>query len=322
MHSKRCKKQKTYFNLEEKSRTLFDAIKWLLSRKPKPWPKQTVSIKTVKPDPIYLFKDKIKVTFVGHSTFLIQTDSFNILTDPVWADYAGPTRLLSVKRMKNPGVILEEVPKLDLILLTHNHYDHMDKKTLTYFAKRDNPLIVTSMGIAKDLVKCGFTHVKELEWWQKVDLWNGCSVELVPAQHFSGRYIIDSNKSLWGGFILQIGEKQIYYAGDTGYGSHFKTIKEKFPHIDIAFLPIGIYEPSWFMSYVHMSPLDAVRAHIDLLPQISIGMHFGTFRLADESIDDPIKDLAKANSMLNVKSEAFVAIEEGKWLEIHIESKK
>jgi L-ascorbate metabolism protein UlaG (beta-lactamase superfamily) len=187
----------------------------------------------------------------------------------------------------------------------------MDFPTLRRLSTEHTPVSLTAKGNARLLKKAGLKHATELDWWQGVDTPQGLQVTLVPARHASGRSFWDQNKTLWGGFILKTSMGSIYFAGDTAYGKHFRQIRAICGSPSIAFLPIGCYRPHDFMSPVHMSPYDAVEAHIELGAGKSFGMHFGTFHLSDEAIDDPVKELSKALEIYNLPSEQFVALAEG-----------
>lgn len=300
-----------YYNLGGKGRRLRDVLKWLSSREGHSWP-NCVEEKPFPPPKKRVFeKDHLSLTFIGHSTVLIQIAGLNIITDPVWATRVGPGYVVGVRRVKKPGVSLQDLPKIDLILLSHNHYDHMDKRTLRFLAGRDNPKIVSSLGNLRALKKIGFNEAYEMNWWDKIDFGNDLCVTFVPAQHFSGRGVFDQNKTLWGGFVVEVAQKIIYFAADTGFGDHFKEIEKRFSHIDISLLPIGAYEPKWFMREVHMSPKEAVKAHRQLHSNQSVAIHFGSFPLSDEGIDDPLIDLGQALIEQNVDERSFVALEEG-----------
>ena len=218
------------------------------------------------------------VTFIGHSTFLIQTAAGNILTDPMSSQRAGPLNLLGPRRVRQPPVRFDDLPPISTILLSHNHYDHCDLRTLRMLADRFDPIVVTPLGNAALVRSAGIRRVEELDWWQsaKTCAW---PIVLTPARHFSARTPLDRNRALWGGFMLTAGRARVFFAGDSGYAPLFRDIRQRPGPIGLALLPIGAYEPRWFMQAVHMNPAEAVQAHLDLEAAESIGMHFGTFQL-------------------------------------------
>jgi L-ascorbate metabolism protein UlaG (beta-lactamase superfamily) len=230
------------------------------------------------------------VTFIGHSTFLIQTSAGNILTDPMYSRRAGPLNVLGPRRVRQPAVPFDSLPPITMVLLSHNHYDHCDLHTLGKLAERFNPVVVTPLGNGALVWSSGMRRVEELDWWQEAKT-SALPVALTPAQHFSARSPLDRNRALWGGFMLTAGSARIFFAGDTGYARLFRDVRQRLGPIDLALLPIGAYEPRWFMQAVHMNPAEAVQAHLDLEASESIGMHFGTFQLTTEGIDEPLRAL-------------------------------
>jgi len=252
----------------------------------------------------------IVVTFIGHATFLIQTQTATIITDPVFADHAGPFGLLGPRRVGRPGIAFERLPPVSLILLSHNHYDHCDTHALRKLAQRFDPGVVAPLGNASLLRSVGLGRVEELDWWNEASV-AGVPVTLTPAHHFSARTPFDRNRALWGGFVITIGARRIYFAGDTGYTAAFKDIYERFGSVDLALLPIGAYEPRWFMQSIHMNPAEAVQAHLDLRAHTSVAMHFGTFQLTPEGIDEPVHALADALDRHGIAPNAFRALSVG-----------
>jgi L-ascorbate metabolism protein UlaG (beta-lactamase superfamily) len=292
-------------------RKLKDVLYWLVFHKHKRWPRQT-TLKSPKIPVNRVKGPQIDVTFINHSTLLIQIGGINILTDPIWSYRCSPFKWLGPRRVALPGIKFEDLPPIDIVLISHNHYDHMDLPTIKLLNKMHHPQFVVSLGNQKYLQKHFIQNVIEMDWWQEMTLSLGnTKLVFVPAQHSSGRGLFDQNKTLWGGFVLEIQTRRIYFAGDTSYGFHFKHIREKYGAIDLALLPIGTYKPSWFMSPVHMSPHEAVKAHLDLEADQSIGMHFGTFQLSDESIDSPIRDLKEALRFFGLPESKFVALNQG-----------
>lgn len=230
----------------------------------------------------------IVVTYVNHSTMLIQTEGLNILTDPVWSKRISPFSFFGPSRHMQPGIDFNDLPHIDIVLLSHNHYDHMDLATLKKIYKRDNPVIYTGLGNKKYLEDRDISNIFEMDWGDKKVYSDSISIEAVPAQHFSGRSLTDRNNTLWLGFVIRAPKGDIYFAGDTGYGPFIDRIKKAYPNgFRLAFLPIGAYEPRGFMKEVHMNPDDAINMYKDLGVQNAIAIHFGTFDLALEGQNDP-----------------------------------
>jgi L-ascorbate metabolism protein UlaG (beta-lactamase superfamily) len=266
------------------------------------WPKH-VDVDP-KPPPTLTNRDDVAVTFVGHATFLIQNARGNVLTDPMFSKRASPLQFIGPRRAREPAVRFEDLPEISVVLLSHNHYDHCDKGTLARLARRFNPLVVTPLRNAALVRSTGIRNVEELDWWQRSTA-APFQVTLAPSQHFSARTPFDRNRALWGSFLLDLGGRRIYFAGDTGFGPHFTSIRERLGRIDLALLPIGAYEPRWFMKDIHMNPAEAVQAHLDLRAKESVAMHFGTFQLTPEGIDAPVRDLQKALRERQLGSKRF-----------------
>jgi L-ascorbate metabolism protein UlaG (beta-lactamase superfamily) len=255
------------------------------------------------------------VTFVGHSTFLIQTAAGNILTDPMYSQRAGPMNLLGPRRVRQPAVLFDDLPAISTVLLSHNHYDHCDLRTLRRLAKRFDPMVVTPLGNGHLVRSTGIRRVEELDWWQDAKA-SPLPIALTPARHFSARTPFDRNRALWGGFVLVAGGRRLFFAGDSAYTRVFRDIRERIGPIDVALLPVGAYEPRWFMQAVHMNPAEAVQAHLDLEASESIGMHFGTFQLTKEGIDEPLRALEAARLARSVPQSRFRALEFGESMRV------
>lgn len=247
----------------------------------------------------------IDITYINHSTMLVQTEGLNILTDPVWSKRVSPFSFLGPKRHMPVGVDFDNLPKIDIILLSHNHYDHMDLDTLKRLSKRDNPTIYVGLGNKKYLESRKINNVFEMDWGDKKVYSDGVSINAVPAQHFSGRSLTDRDKTLWLGFVFKTQNGDIYFAGDTGYGPFVEEIKKSYPNgFRLAFLPIGAYEPRNFMKKMHTSPDDALKMYKELKVQNAIPIHFGTFDLALEKQNDPtevLKELLNKEENKSVK---------------------
>ncbi|MCC2677154.1 MAG: hypothetical protein K0R58_4101 [Ramlibacter sp.] len=300
-----------FFNLHHPERALSQVFTWLRTRKPARWPGWVEN--QAFPLPPAQLSTQLRdwrATFVNHATVLLQIGPYNLLTDPVWAERVSPFRNLGPRRVRAAGIALKDLPRIDVVLLSHNHYDHLDLATLRYLARRDDVHVVTGLGNAPLLHANGIRQVSELDWWQSVrhkDL----KIHFTPAQHFSGRGLRDRDMTLWGGLWVQAGDDGFFFAGDTGYGPHFREIAERLGSPRLALLPIGAYEPYWFMGSVHMNPDDAVRAHGDLDPRLSLAIHFNTFQLTDEPITQPVIDLEAAMLKHGVAPESFVVLREG-----------
>ena len=248
-----------------------------------------------------------RLTFIGHSTFLIQTAAANILTDPMYSMRAGPWRVFGPRRVRRPAVSIGDLPPISVVLLSHNHYDHCDLPTLRWLAQRFDPLVVTPPGNGRLVRSAGIRRIEEIDWWQDARE-APLPITATPAHHFSARGPFDRNRALWSGFVLVANGRRIYFAGDTAYANFFPDIRGRLGPIDLALLPIGAYEPRWFMRAVHMNPAESVQAHLDLAPRESIGMHFGTFQLTLEPIDEPVRALSEALRARGVSPPTFRTI--------------
>jgi L-ascorbate metabolism protein UlaG (beta-lactamase superfamily) len=268
----------------------FSAVPQMMREPRTPWPPH---VDVTPQRPPALNGSPAVVTFIGHATFLIQTAAGNVLTDPMYSERAGPLGLIGPRRVRQPAVRFEDLPPISVVFLSHNHYDHCDRPTLRRLARRFDPLVVTPLGNGALVRSTGIRRVAELDWWDHAaDA--PLPITVTPAQHFSARNPFDRNRALWGGFVLATGSLRILFAGDTGYAPFFRQIGQRLGPIDLALLPIGAYEPRWFMQAVHMNPAEAVQAHVDLGAAQSIGMHFGTFQLTAEGIDAPLHALDEA----------------------------
>ncbi|MGY2134113.1 MBL fold metallo-hydrolase [Hymenobacter sp. HD11105] len=285
-------------------------LKWMLNRDKGEWPEQPNLQPGPKP-PTRVGRGQVRVTFVNHGTFLLQFDSLNVLTDPIWSERTSPYQWIGPKRLRPPGLRFDDLPPIDAIVISHNHYDHLDVNTLRRLAARDQPRIFVGLGIKAFLDEKKISNVTELDWWQALPLSATVQLMATPAQHFSGRGLRDRDATLWAGWVMGTSRGNLYYAGDTGYGAFFKEIGQRLGPIALAILPIGAYKPEWFMSPIHISPAEAVQAHQDLGARRSIATHFGTFQLADDGLEEPIIDLRKALRANNLADSAFLVLPEG-----------
>jgi L-ascorbate metabolism protein UlaG (beta-lactamase superfamily) len=274
-------------------RTSEEVRRWRRERHKQPWPEHVDDPPLPPPGPAA--PGRIAATFIGHSTFLVQIGGIRVLTDPIWSERCSPVSFAGPRRVRPPGQSLDALPGVDLLLVSHNHYDHMDLPTLREVRKRWAPRVATGLRNARHLAKAGIRSAVELDWWDSTEL-AGTRVTYVPAQHFSARGLFDRNRCLWGGFVVETGGVTVYFAGDSGYSPYFAEIGRRFPRIDLALIPIGAYEPRWFMRQNHADPSEAVRAHLDVGARRGIGMHFGTFQLTDEAIDAPVREMRIARA--------------------------
>jgi L-ascorbate metabolism protein UlaG (beta-lactamase superfamily) len=263
-------------------------IRWLSNREIGPW-RDWVDTLPGPPPPRDV--DDMRVTFINHSTVLVQYAGLNILTDPVWSKKVGPANLIGPERVRPAGIRFADLPRIDVVLISHNHYDHCDLPSLRALVRRDAPRIFTPLGNSALLTSERVNGSSDLDWWQSTSLDARTTLTCVPAEHFSGRGTCDRDANLWGGFVVSGPRGSVYFAGDTGWGDHFVEIRRRFGPIRLALLPIGAYRPRWFMAPVHIDPQDAVRAHDSLGAATSVGIHWGTFVQADDGEWEPVEEL-------------------------------
>ncbi|MHB8417003.1 MAG: MBL fold metallo-hydrolase [Myxococcales bacterium] len=268
-------------------------LKWALHRHPGPW-RDWTEAPPGPPPPRRVEGAGLRVTFINHSTALIQTAGLNILTDPIWSLRCSPVPWAGPKRVRPPGLRFEDLPPIDVVLVSHNHYDHLDLPTLRRLQESFHPRFVTGLGNGAVLGHADIPNPTELDWWRSIDLAPGVRLTAVPAQHFSNRGLLDRNDTLWEGFVLEGPAGNAYFAGDTGYGPHFAEIRRRLGPIRLALLPIGAYRPEWFMAPVHLSPVQAAQAQRDLGAATAVAIHFGTFRLADDGELEAVEALHRA----------------------------
>lgn len=266
-----------------------------------------------------------QITWIGHATMLVQAGGLNVLTDPVFSDRASPVQFAGPKRAQPPGVALADLPPIDVVLISHNHYDHLDQNAVLALNKRAQgaTLFIVPLGLKTWFADQGITHVRELDWWQRthVEKPNRAAVEfhLTPVQHWSARGLGDRSATLWGGWAVLAPEFHWYFSGDTGYSQDFKDTyahfaprwKNERKGFDLALIAVGAYEPRWFMASQHVNPAEAVQIHLDLHAKRSVGVHWGTFNLTDEPLDQPPKDLAAALQAHSLTSEDFFLLKIG-----------
>ena len=263
--------------------------------------------------------DTARLAFVGHASWLIQTAGLNILVDPLWSQRASPFSFAGPKRHNDPGVAFDALPKIDVVLVSHGHYDHLDVATLSRLAQKFSPRVITPLGNDLTMTRADSSiRVEAFDWHQRVELSNGVAVTLVPTRHWSARGLFDRNQSLWASFVLETPAGKIYAVGDSGYGEgkHFRDVGRTHGPLRLALLPIGAYEPRWFMKDQHMNPSDAVMALLDCGAAQALAHHHSTFQLTDEAIDAPATALGEALDAAGIPRERFVALKPGQVVEI------
>ncbi len=281
-----------------------DILKWMIwdritgKRPPNPQKMPEFAMGANDPNWLRQNKNQFSVTWIGHSTLLIQTDGMNILTDPVFSERCSPFPFIGPKRVMPPSPPLDSLPSVDLVVISHDHYDHLDKRTIKTLGNK--PFYVVPLGVGKILRSWGITHFAELGWGDQI-VFNKMEIICTPAQHFSGRTPLNQNKTLWASWLLKSASVTFYFGGDTGYFPGFTEIAQKYGAIDFAALPIGAYAPRWFMKPVHMNPQEALKAFKDLDARIFIPIHWGTFKLADEPMDEPPNVLRQKASELSIE---------------------
>jgi L-ascorbate metabolism protein UlaG (beta-lactamase superfamily) len=285
---------KRFFNPDApQARGFLDVVRWKLASRPEPSARFISDVEPSK-QPSCVEDNELRVTLINHSTLLVQQIGINILTDPIWSWRASPVTWAGPRRRRMPGVRWEDLPRIDTVLVSHNHYDHLDLASLRGLADREQSQFIVPAGVARLLRSHRIGPVHELDWGESLALVRG-TIHSVPALHFSARALFDRNRTLWCGYVIEAAGRVVYFAGDTGFGNHFAQIRERFGAPRLALLPIGAYQPRWFMSPVHMAPDEAVRAHQILGAETSIAIHHGTFQLGDEGIDTPKKRLRECS---------------------------
>ncbi|MCA3560365.1 MAG: MBL fold metallo-hydrolase [Aestuariivirga sp.] len=297
--------------------SFLDVLKWQMVGNRARWPRR-VRNRSFPPPPRRVDGDALKATWIGHSTVLLQTRGLNILTDPFLSSRASPVPFAGPRRVRPAALKAETLPPIDLILLSHNHYDHMDLPALRRLARRHQAHVVTPHGNARWVISASpaFT-IDELGWGGMVEH-KGLRVHLTPALHWSKRGLFDANTALWGAFVVETPGGFLYFAADTGFGSGstFADVRQRFGAPRLSLLPIGAYEPRWFMHPQHMNPDEAVKAHKLLGARASLAIHHGTIQLTDEAIDAPVAALTDALRQHSVDPASFLVPDAGETLDI------
>ncbi len=267
-------------------------------------------------DPAFLARNRSEstLTWVGHATLLLQHAGLNLLTDPHFSGCASPLAWIGPRRVTPPGLALDDLPPIDLVLISHNHYDHLDRRSVERLARRPGAgetewLVPT--GLRRTLARFGARRVRELGWWESAELNGGWTAHAVPVQHASARSGPDYLRTLWAGWMVERPGFRFLFVGDTGYSPDFLEIRRRLGPPDLAALPIGAYEPRWFMRAVHANPEEAVRIHLDLESRYSVALHWGTFSLTDEPLAEPPERLAAARAAAGLEPERFMVLQHG-----------
>jgi L-ascorbate metabolism protein UlaG (beta-lactamase superfamily) len=293
-------------------------LKWQLGGGREAWPATFASPFPPDRPPAHFAGEGARIVFVGHASFLLQTQGGNLLIDPVWSDRVSPLSFIGPRRVNAPGVAFEQLPHIDTVLVTHNHYDHLDMATIGRLWQRFRPRIITPLGndaiMKKRIPEIAATAV---DWDQSVEVGGGIRVHAEPTTHWSARGFGDRMHALWASFVVEAGDTKIYCVGDTGFGdgTTFMRVRRRHPQLALALLPIGAYEPRWFMRNHHMNPEEAVEALGLSGAAQAFGHHWGTFRLTNEGVETPNRDLAAARARHALPPERFVALRPG---EVHI----
>jgi L-ascorbate metabolism protein UlaG (beta-lactamase superfamily) len=301
-------------------KSLSQVLRWQFGRREKPavWPKWAPSPHADNP-PHKVDGGSARLSFIGHASWLIQTGGLNILVDPVWSERVSPFAFAGPRRHNDPGIAFEALPQIDVVLVSHGHYDHLDLATLSKLTARFAPRVVTPLGNDLTMVAANpKIRAEAYDWHGRVALNDEIAVTLVPTRHWSARGIFDRNKALWASFVLETPAGKIYIVCDSGYGSgkHFRRVAEAHGPLKLAILPIGAYEPRWFMRDQHMNPADAVQALSDCGAESALAHHHGTFQLTDEAIDAPATALGLALDEAGIPRERFGVLKPGQVVEI------
>jgi L-ascorbate metabolism protein UlaG (beta-lactamase superfamily) len=299
-------------------KSLATLLRWYMGREKAEWPAWVPSPYSDRP-PARVAGLEWRLSYVGHASWLLQTAGLNILIDPVWARRVSPVSFLEPVRVNDPGIAFDALPPIDAVLVSHNHYDHLDTTTLAALITPHRPRVITPLG--NDTIMRANDDAIRAEahdWYERIALASGVAVTLVPSRHWSARGPLDRNKALWAAFVIDTPAGRIFHVADSGYGDgfHFRDARERFGPFRLAILPIGAYEPRWFMRDQHMNPEEAVMAFRDSGAQLALGHHYGTFQLTDEAIDAPIEALKVARAAAGISAETFRVLRPGEAWEL------
>jgi L-ascorbate metabolism protein UlaG (beta-lactamase superfamily) len=273
-----------------------ELARWQLTRHRGSWP-DSAAIPAPRP-PARVGGGVVRVTMVNHATVLLQIDSLNILTDPVWSDKVGLEGQFGVRRHRPPGIPFDSLPQIDVVLISHDHYDHMDLPSLLRLQRRYHPRIVSGLGNPGYLASQGVQGAEQLDWWQTASLERGVRVTAVPARHWSGRTLTDRYERLWEGFVIEGAHDTVYFAGDSGWGRMYRELHERWGRFTLALLPVSPFRPQWYMQRKHLGPDDALRAALETRSAMVIPIHWGTFELGDDSESEAVDSLRSSVASL------------------------
>lgn len=294
------------FHNKKAGNGLGDHLKWFWEMETVEWP-EWIDDPVQPAPPQKVGRGDLRATFVNQATVLIQMDGINILTDPFWSERGGPTSWMGAKRVRAPGIKLDDLPPIDIILISHDHYDHLDFPTLERIMERHHPVLLTGLGVGKRLDGFDTLKIVELDWWDHYRYSDEIQITFVPAKHSSGRGMFDADKTLWGAFVIESPHGRVLFFGDTAYGDFIEDIRKRYEGFRLGILPIGSYEPYWFMGTEHMNPEDAVRIHRSLNIQTSMGVHFATIaEHPEQTIDAHEKDLSEALEKYDIPASEFL----------------
>ncbi len=295
------------------NRTWWDVWKWRRTSQATPWSDSVPFTSGTIPDAPR--DDTIMATWINHATVLLQTRHGNLITDPVFGERTSPVSWMGPKRVHPPGIAWTDLPQIHVILLSHDHYDHCDGFTLRQFARGPHPpIVVAPLGHHRLLRRFGFPaeRIIELDWWEAHEFKTGFHVRATPARHWSNRFSGKRNGRLWSGFFVQAGGRTFYHVGDTAWDDEFfNQVQARCGSPDLALIPIGAYEPRWFMKTQHCNPEEAVKIHRAIQAGRSLGIHWGTFQLTDEDRTDPLIKLTLAKEKFGVNPDEFVTLDLG-----------
>lgn len=295
------------------ARDFGDFLTWQRTRDQGDWPAWVDNDRSDRP-PQRVERSRLRVSFIGHATVLLQTAGLNILTDPTWSERASPFGFVGPKRVNAPGVALDDLPPIDAVVISHNHYDHLDLDTLSRLAEHSDPLVIVPLGNARVIRgHDSAVRVEEYDWGESMGLSDDVSIHLEPMQHWSARTLRDTNTVLWAAYVIHTPGGDIFFAGDAGYGGgdYFRATARRFGAPRLAILPIGAYLPRWFMNYPHMDPAEALKAHSDLGAAFSLAHHFNTFPMADDGYDVALTEFKSQRAAAGVADDRFRALAPG-----------